>query len=252
MTDLDTLVATLDTLLDSARFDDYCPNGLQIQGRAEVHTLVTGVTACEALIDAALEREADALLVHHGYFWRGEPATLTGMRRRRIGKLLAADLSLLAYHLPLDAHPELGNNAQLARRLGLVATGVLNADGVGSVGRLDASLTGAELGKRIERALGRAPLHVPGPDGAAGAIESVAWCTGGAQGLIDRAADLGVDAYITGEASEPTVHVARERGLHFFAAGHHATERFGVQAVGDHVAAELGLRHEFVDVDNPV
>ncbi|TFH24144.1 MAG: Nif3-like dinuclear metal center hexameric protein [Myxococcales bacterium] len=252
MTELATLVSTLDALLESARFDDYCPNGLQIEGRAQVRTLVSGVTACEALLDAAIERGADAVLVHHGYFWRGERATITGMRRRRIGKLLGADISLIAYHLPLDAHRELGNNAQLALRLGLVATDVMNADGVGSVGRLDAPLTGAELGERIEHALGRTPLHVPGPGGGSGPIESVAWCTGAAQGMIDRAADLGVDAYITGEASEQTVHVARERGLHFFAAGHHATERFGVQAVGDHLAEKFGIRHEFVDVENPV
>ncbi len=252
MTDLATVVRTLDDLLEAERFSDYCPNGLQIEGRQHIERLVTGVTACEALIDAAIERDADAILVHHGYFWRGESPTLTGMKRRRIAKLLQSEISLLAYHLPLDAHPRLGNNAQLASRLGLIATGSMNEDGVGSVGRMDTSLTGEELYKRIADSLGREPLHVPGPGGPAGRIETVAWCTGAAQGMIDQAADLGVDAYITGEASEPTVHVARERGVHFFAAGHHATERFGVQAVGEHLADAFGITHEFVDIDNPV
>ncbi len=252
MTDLATVVRTLDDLLEAERFSDYCPNGLQIEGRQHIERLVTGVTACEALIDAAIERDADAILVHHGYFWRGESPTLTGMKRRRIAKLLQSEISLLAYHLPLDAHPRLGNNAQLASRLGLIATGSMNEDGVGSVGRMDPSLTGEELYKRIADSLGREPLHVPGPGGPAGRIETVAWCTGAAQGMIDQAADLGVDAYITGEASEPTVHVARERGVHFFAAGHHATERFGVQAVGEHLADAFGITHEFVDIDNPV
>ena len=252
MTDLAAVVRTLDDLLDAARFSDYCPNGLQVEGRQHIERLVTGVTACEALIDAAIERDADAILVHHGYFWRGESPTLTGMKRRRIAKLLQSEISLLAYHLPLDAHPRLGNNAQLASRLGLIATGSMNEDGVGSVGRMDTSLTGEELRRRIADSLGREPLHVPGPGGPAGRIEKVAWCTGAAQGMIDRAADLGVDAYITGEASEPTVHVARERGVHFFAAGHHATERFGVQAVGEHLAEAFGITHEFVDIENPV
>lgn len=252
---LNDLTRALDDTLQASRFSDYCPNGLQVQGRNEVHKLVTGVTASEALIDAAIATGADAILVHHGYFWKGESPVVTGMKRRRLGKLLAHDISLLAYHLPLDAHPVLGNNAQLALRLGLTREGALfpgDSRSVGEVGILDSALTPEQLSMRISAALGRTPLHISGQsEHAATSIRRVAWCTGGAQGFIDQAIALGVDAYLSGEISEPTVHAARESGVHYFALGHHASERYGVQALGQWCAEQFGLDHQFIDIDNP-
>jgi len=248
---LTDLVAALDDLLAPQLFDDYCPNGLQVEGRAEVATLVTGVTASQALLDAAVAAGADAVLVHHGYFWKGEDPAVRGMKRRRLATLLAHDLSLIAYHLPLDAHPTLGNNARLAAVLGLEVTGDLERGtprSVGFVGRLAQPTAGAAFAAHLAHRLGRPPLHVPG---ATEEVTTIAWCTGGAQHYIEQAAALGVDAYLTGEVSEPTVHVARETGLHFYAAGHHATERYGVQAIGDHLAQQFALRHHFIDIDNP-
>jgi dinuclear metal center YbgI/SA1388 family protein len=244
------LVAALDDLLAPRLFDDYCPNGVQVQGRSEVATLVTGVTASQALLDAAVAKGADAVLVHHGYFWKGEDPTVRGMKRRRLATLLAHDISLIAYHLPLDAHPTLGNNARLAAVLGLETTGDLEcgaARSVGFTGRITQPMTGTAFAEHIGQRLCRAPLYVPG---AAEVFATIAWCTGGAQHHIEQAVDLGVDAYLTGEVSEPTVHIARETGLHFFAAGHHATERYGVQALGDHLAAQFALQHHFIDIDN--
>jgi len=248
---LNAFVQTLDDLLQSARFNDYCPNGLQVEGRAEVRTLITGVTASEALIDAAIELKADAILVHHGYFWKGERAEITGMKRRRLGKLITHDISLLAYHLPLDAHPVLGNNAQLAQRLGFVRDGALfphDPRAVGDVGTLAQAMTADALSRHIAQVLGRQPLHIAGNDRP---IRRVGWCTGGAQGFIEQAIARGVDAYFSGEISEPTVHAARESGVHYWAMGHHASERYGVQALGEWCARELGLTHQFVDIDNP-
>ncbi|APZ42463.1 Nif3-like dinuclear metal center hexameric protein [Acidihalobacter ferrooxydans] len=248
MARLGDIVAWCDELLQPNRFRDYCPNGLQVEGREEVRTLVSGVTATQALIDAALDLNADAILVHHGYFWRGEDARVIGMRRKRLRSLLANDLSLIAYHLPLDAHPEVGNNAQLAARLGLQFEASLNTEGVGSLGHLAAPMRGVDFAQHIERTLGRAPVWV---DGGPERIERIAWCTGGAQGYIEQAADAGVDAYLSGEISEQTTHVARERGLHYFAAGHHATERYGAPALGERLATRFALTHHFVDIDNP-
>ncbi len=248
---LNDLIARLDDLLQPARFADYCPNGLQVQGRAEVRHVVSGVTASEALIDAAIAEGADAILVHHGYFWKGENPVVTGMKRRRLGKLLAHDISLLAYHLPLDAHPQLGNNAQLALRLGLLREGPLfplDSRAVGDVGTLPETMTAAALAAHIGAVLGRAPLHI---DAGGRDIRRLAWCTGGAQGFIEQAVAMGVDAYLSGEISEPTVHTARESGVHYFALGHHASERYGVQALGDWCAREFGLTHRFIDIDNP-
>ena len=244
------LTAYCDQLLEPGKFRDYCPNGLQIEGRAEINVIVSGVTASMALIEAAIEREADALLVHHGYFWRGEPEPLVGMKQRRIKRLLAHDINLLAYHLPLDAHPELGNNACLARRLDFEVEGPLNRENIGLYGRLRRPMTPSELTAVIEQRLGRRPLHIASGEDER-VIETIAWCTGGAQRSIQQAADLGVDAYLSGEISESTVHVARECGIDYFAAGHHATERGGVEALGDHLANQFGLRHEFVDIWNP-
>ncbi len=251
MVALSELIAYTDALLDSGACSDYCPNGLQVEGRAEIRRLVSGVTASRALVEAGIAAGADALLVHHGWFWRGEDARVTGMRRGRLAALLGADMSLIAYHLPLDAHGELGNNVQLARRLGLRVGGRFARAGgveIGLHGNLEPPLSPEAFARRIGAALGRAPLHVPG---RADPIRTLAWCTGAAQNYIEAAAALGVDAYLTGEVSEPTVHAARETGLHFFAAGHHATERYGVQALGAHLARRFDLEHEFIDIDNP-
>jgi len=245
------LVSYIDSLLDIGSFHDYCPNGLQVEGRPEVCRLVSGVTASLALMEAAVEREADAILVHHGYFWNGEDPRIVGMKHRRLKVLLSTGISLLAYHLPLDAHPELGNNAQLGRLLGLSTGGSFGPEGNPNIalhGELAQPMDGAEFARHVARVLGREPLYLPG---GAGAIRTIGWCSGGAQGLIEQAASLGLDAYLSGEVSEQTVHVAREMGIHFFAAGHHATERYGPSALGTHLADRFGLAHEFVDIDNP-
>ena len=246
------LHSTLNTLLKPDDFRDYCPNGLQVEGKAAINTLVTGVTASQTLIDSAIERGGDAILVHHGYFWRGEEPTITGIRKNRLKTILDNDLSLLAYHLPLDAHPQLGNNAQLGLKLGFRTEADLDPhhkSSVGVWGYLEQPCSGEELSARITEQLDREPLHIPGK---AKQIEKIGWCTGSAQSYIEIAHEAGVDAYLTGEVSEQTVHFARETGIHFFAAGHHATERYGVQAVGQYLANEFGITHEYVDIDNPV
>ncbi|UNG17802.1 Nif3-like dinuclear metal center hexameric protein [Stutzerimonas zhaodongensis] len=247
---LTTLVDESDRFLNAARIPDYCPNGLQVEGRPQVQRIVSGVTASQALLDAAVEAQADVVLVHHGYFWKNEDPRVVGIKQRRLKTLLSNDISLLAYHLPLDVHPEVGNNVQLARLLGLTIEGALEPDNprsVGLVGALDTPLTPADFMRRVHAALGREPLMVEGP----GLIRRIAWCTGGAQGYIDQAVTAGVDAYLTGEVSEPTVHIARENGLSFFAAGHHATERYGVQALGEHLAKQFAIEHLFIDCPNP-
>jgi dinuclear metal center YbgI/SA1388 family protein len=249
--ELDVLVALADEVLQPAGFDDYCPNGLQVEGRSRVTRLVSGVTACQQLLDAAAEQGADAILVHHGLFWRGENPVLTGMKKRRVASLLRHDISLLAYHLPLDAHPDYGNNASLARLLGISVEGPLapnDSNVVGNVGSLETAIPMAELVERISRALSREPLFV---GDAERRVSRVAWCTGGGQGYIEQAVAQGADVYITGEVSEQTVHVAREEGIQFIAAGHHATERYGVQALGHHLAKTLAIEHQFIDVANP-
>lgn len=251
-TQLSELMAHLEGLLEPARFQDYCPNGLQVEGRGEVARLVTGVTACQALVDAAIDWQADAILVHHGYFWRGEDPCVTGMKRRRLASLLANDISLIAYHLPLDAHPELGNNACFGRLIDVADVTSLaggSEEGVGNVGTLGEPVEVAQLLERLADLTGRAPLHV-GPDG--GQVSRVAWCTGAAQGYIDAAVAASADVFITGEVSEQTVHIAREEGIHFIAAGHHATERYGVQAVAQNLVERFGIEHRFIDIDNPV
>ena len=252
MVTLKALVEYTDSLLAVENFSDYCPNGLQVEGRPEVHCLVSGVTASLELVEAAIAAEADAILVHHGYFWKGEDECVTGMKRQRLQRLLGTGTSLLAYHLPLDAHPQLGNNAQLAERLGFQARGSFGNDAglsLAQYGTLPHPLEAAALGALIDERLGRTPLHVPGRSAS---IETVGWCTGAAQSYIDAAVEAGLDAFISGEISEPTVHIARECGIHYYAAGHHATERFGVQALGAHLAGHFGIQHRFIDVDNPV
>ena len=243
------LVEYLEGLLQPANFRDYCPNGLQVEGRAEIVRVVAGATASQALLDAAVARGADAVLVHHGYFWKGEDGRVTGIRRQRLKTLLGHDINLLAYHLPLDAHPELGNNAQLASRLDWQPDGRFGEQDIGWLGQAAAPTTAGRLAERIAIELGRQPLLIGDPQRP---VRRLGWCTGGAQGYFEQAIALGVDAFISGEISEQTVHLARESGVAYLACGHHATERYGVAALAAHLAAQCGLQCEFVDVDNPV
>ncbi|MEE1950716.1 Nif3-like dinuclear metal center hexameric protein [Pseudomonas alcaligenes] len=248
---LNTLVQEADRFLNAARIADYCPNGLQVEGRPQVRRIVSGVTASQALLEAAVEAEADVVLVHHGYFWKGEDARVTGMKRRRLQTLLGHDISLLAYHLPLDLHPEVGNNVQLARQLEITVEGPLDPDNpkvVGLLGSLAEPMTARDFARRVQEVLGREPLLVEG----AGMVRRIGWCTGGGQGYIDDAIAAGVDLFLTGEASEQTFHSARENGVSFIAAGHHATERYGVQALGDYLARRFAIEHLFIDCPNPV
>lgn len=251
-TQLSQILTLCDDLLQPGQFDDYCPNGLQVEGAESVDRIVTGVTANQALIEAAIDSDAQAILVHHGYFWKGDSPRVTGMLRNRLRLLLSHNISLLAYHLPLDAQPEFGNNVQLANLLDIEVESGLEANrerSIGLVGRLSRPMQGKDFAEHLRAKLNREPLHV---EGRSQTIETIAWCTGAAQGFIEKAVGLKVDAYLTGEVSESTVHVARETGIHFFAAGHHATERYGIQALGARLAGELGVEHQFVDIDNPV
>jgi len=243
------LVNYLDGLMMPGKFRDYCPNGLQVEGCSEITRLVAGVTASQALLDAAVERQADAILVHHGYFWKGEDGRVTGIRRRRLATLLANDINLLAYHLPLDAHPELGNNAQLARHLGWLPEGRFGEQDIAWLGAVAEPCDLSTLTARVAGVLGRQPMVF---GDAARLVRRIAWCSGGAQGYFEQAIALGVDAYLSGEISEQTVHLARESGVAYLAAGHHATERFGVQALAEHLAQQFGITCDFVDLDNPV
>jgi len=243
------LVSYLDGLLQPAKFRDYCPNGLQVEGRAEVTRVVAGVTASQALLDAAVARGADAVLVHHGYFWKGEDGRVTGIRRNRLKTLLEHDINLFAYHLPLDAHPELGNNAQLASRLGWQADGRFGEQDIAWLGRVGAVTTAGALAGQVAGGLARTPMLIGDPQRP---ISRLGWCTGSAQGYFEQAIALGVDAFISGEISEQTVHLARESGVAYLACGHHATERYGVAALAAHLSVQCGLHCEFVDVDNPV
>ncbi|AYC34224.1 Nif3-like dinuclear metal center hexameric protein [Pseudomonas cavernae] len=248
---LTTLVEEAERYLDAARISDYCPNGLQVEGRPQVRRIVSGVTASQALLDAAVAADADVVLVHHGYFWKGENPCITGMKQRRLKTLLSHDISLLAYHLPLDLHAEVGNNVQLARQLDIVVEGPLepgNPRTVGLVGSLAEPMSPRDFARRVQEVLGREPLLVEG----AGMVRRIGWCTGGGQGYIDQAIAAGVDLYLTGEASEQTFHSARENGISFIAAGHHATERYGVQALGDYLARRFAIEHLFIDCANPV
>ncbi|MEY4363008.1 MAG: hypothetical protein RLZZ24_360 [Pseudomonadota bacterium] len=237
-------------LLQPERFKDYGPNGLQVEGRDEVRHLVSGVTASLALIDAAIAAKADAIFVHHGLFWRGQDGTVTGWMKQRLARLLAHDISLFAYHLPLDAHPELGNNAQLGLRLGWQAQRSFGEQALGLIAQPQQTFADAQaLANHVQTCLQRAPTAVVSGDGRA--LKHIAWCTGGAQGYFEDAIAAGADAFITGEISEPQAHLARETGVAFLACGHHATERYGAPAVAAHLAAQLGLTHQFIDIDNP-
>jgi dinuclear metal center YbgI/SA1388 family protein len=245
------LLNAFDTLLEPQRFRDYGPNGLQVEGKQELRRIVSGVTASRALIEAAIAAQADAIFVHHGLFWRGHDGRVTGWLKQRLALLLAHDINLFAYHLPLDAHPELGNNAQLGRVLGLQASSRFGEQDLGFAGALaggDGFASAQALAQHVEAALKHqvvlvAPHQRP--------VRGIAWCTGGAQGYFESAIAAGVDAFITGEISEPQAHYARECGVAFLACGHHASERYGAPAVAAHVAAQLGLEHEFIDIDNP-
>lgn len=251
MVTLQELTQYTNTLLRIDRFKDYCPNGLQVEGVGEVQKLVTGVTASQALLDAASAKQADVILVHHGYFWKNEDPRVIGIKRTRLAALLQNDISLLAYHLPLDAHSEIGNNAQLAQLLGIKLDGALRSEPqsfCGSHGHLHQAMKAEDFKRLIDAKLGRSCIHVnAGPV----SITNVGWCTGAGQGFIELAVEQNLDAYISGEISEPTAHVAREAGIHYFAAGHHATERFGIQALGQQLAKKFSLSHEFIDIDNP-
>lgn len=245
------LLQAFDELLLPDRFKDYGPNGLQVEGREQVRRLVSGVTASRALIEAAIARQADAILVHHGLFWRGQDGRVTGWMKQRLALLLAHDINLFAYHLPLDAHPELGNNAQLGRRLGLRASGRFGEQDLGFIGEREDGQAFADvraLAGHVEQVLGRPVTCVAG---SGGPVRSVAWCTGGAQSYFEAAIAAGADAFLTGEISEPQAHYARECGVSFLACGHHATERYGAPAVAAHVAGQLGLEHVFIDIENP-
>ncbi|MGR5236575.1 Nif3-like dinuclear metal center hexameric protein [Vibrio alfacsensis] len=232
---------------------DYAPNGMQIEGKPEITRIVTGVTASQALIDKAIELKADALIVHHGYFWKGEPEPIRGMKGNRIRSLIKNDINLYGYHLPLDIHPELGNNAELARLLDIEVEGGLEGhpQSVAMFGRLKHAMTAAEFANKINQVLNREPLHIA-PENADKMIETVGWCTGGGQDYIELAAQHCLDAFISGEISERTTYSARELDIHYFSAGHHATERYGIKALGEWIAKEHGLEVEFIDIDNPV
>lgn len=269
------LTEFLSGILMPERFRDYCPNGLQVEGRAEVRRIVCGVTANQALIEAAIACDADALLVHHGWFWKNEDGRLTGFRKQRLQSLLAHDINLFAYHLPLDAHAELGNNAQLARRLGWTTTGRFAEQEIGFLGvpaavtpapttrprsgqdplakpdSLDAAggTLASDIARRVEQVLGRTPLLA---GDAQREVRTIAWCSGGAQGYFEQAIVAGADLYVSGEISEQTVHLARESGVPYLAAGHHATERYGVMALGAHLAEQCGIDCDYVEIENPV
>lgn len=246
----DELARIMDVQLEAAKFHDYCPNGLQVEGRREVSYLVCGVTASLALIEEAIARGADALLVHHGWFWKSEERRLVGQRRQRLARLLAHDINLYAYHLPLDAHPELGNNAQLAALMGWQVEGNFAEQAIGFHGRPASSgQTAAALARQLEQRLGRTPLLV---GDATRPVQRIAWCSGGAQDYFEEALSTGADCFVSGEISEPCYHLALESGIPYIAAGHHATERYGVQALARWLSESQGLRCEYVELANPV
>ena len=249
---LPELVRYCEDLLSVSLFRDYCPNGLQVEGKPQVKKIVSGVTASQSLLDAAVAMQADLILVHHGYFWKGENERVVGIKKQRLSTLLGNDISLLAFHLPLDAHAELGNNAQLAKKMNWHVLSGLDGElghAIGMVGELAQAQSADQFSAEMTRVLGRSVQHIQGIDRP---IKKIAWCTGAAQGYIEKALEVGVDAYISGEISEQTVHIAREAGIDYFAAGHHATERYGVQALGEHLKQRFGVEHCYVEIDNPV
>ncbi|MDN3648743.1 Nif3-like dinuclear metal center hexameric protein [Reinekea marina] len=243
--DLDTYLADL---LKVEKFKDYCPNGLQVEGSNVIEKIVTGVTASQRLIDEAIAHNAQAILVHHGYFWKGENQAIAGIKKSRIAALLEHDINLYAYHLPLDAHETLGNNVQLASQLGWQVQGSLGQS-LSLFGKVDGLETGATLQRKLTEALDFDVIHIGEENDE---IETVAWCTGAAQDELERAIEAGVDAFVSGEISERTVHLALESGVHYFAAGHHATERGGVKALGEHLEQRFDIEVQFIDLPIPV
>lgn len=246
------LLRYMDELLQAKIIEDYCPNGLQVQGKEEIHTIVSGVTACQALLDKAVEVNADAIIVHHGYFWRGESPVVAGIAYNRISTLIKNNINLFTYHLPLDLHPKYGNNVMLGKVLDIKIVDrkpLIGYEDLTTIGEFKQPVSGNELAELLEIKLQRKPLYVKG---SSKPIKRVAWCTGAAQNYIIEAASYDVDAYITGEISEQTFHLANELGIHFYAAGHHATEIYGVKALSEHIADKFKLQHHFIDVDNPV
>lgn len=249
---LNELMTYLDDVLKPHLVKDYCPNGLQVEGKEKINKVITGVTASEALIDAAIDSGADAILVHHGYFWKGENPTIRGMKKTRLKKLLQHDISLIAYHLPIDVHPELGNNAQLASLLNISKVTPLESiapAGIVMHGQLEPPLDSTSFAKKLKLILQREPLV---SSVRTQPIKTIAWCSGGGQNYIDAAAEAGIDAFFSGEASEQTIHSSREQGIDFFAAGHHATERCGVKSVGESLASHFDIDVQFIDIHNPV
>lgn len=241
------LQSYLHDYLQVSDFKDYAPNGLQVEGSREIKTIVTGVTACQALIDEAIRLKADAILVHHGYFWKSEPEVITGFKQKRIKTLLINDINLFGYHLPLDAHSELGNNALLGKLWGL--EDITPTPGLVKLGKLGKAVSINDFKALVSKSLQRDVLHLPGgPE----QVKTIAWCSGGAQGYIDQAIQWGADVYISGEVSEQTTHLAKECQVHYLAAGHHATERLGIQKLGEHLAEKFNLTCHFVDIPNPV
>ncbi len=253
MTQLNSIVEYCNDLLKINEFKDYCPNGLQVEGKSDVKRMICGVTACQDLIDAAIEKQADMILVHHGYFWKNESAVITGIKRKRIQRLLENEISLVAYHLPLDAHPQFGNNITLAGKLDIAAAVSLTqgpSKGLLWNGEFSVAMSAVDVSTRIENQLKRKPLHLA--DSSNKMIKTIGWCTGGAQHYIEEAAAMGLDAFISGEVSEQTFHLAKELDIHYFAAGHHATESYGVQALAAQLSSQFGVQAEFVDIANPV
>lgn len=249
MINRDELVSYINKFLKIDIFHDYCPNGLQIEGKPTIQTIVTGVTGNLALIEKAIAQHADLMLVHHGLFWKKDPFPIVGLKKARFQKILNADLNVMAYHLPLDSHLELGNNAQLAKFLNIHVEGQLVEEPYVWFGEFAEPISTEEFSQRIFEKLGRLPLHIAG---TARKIKKIAWCSGGGQDFIEKTLSLGIDCYFSGEISESTVHIAREAKIHYFAAGHHATERYGIKALGEHLAEKFQLNHHFIDIENPV
>ncbi len=248
MVTLTELVSYTHKLLNVEQFQDYSPNGLQIEGKQHIQMLATGVTASLDVIQKAIEMKADALMVHHGYFWKGESQTITGFKKKRIALLIKHDISLLAYHLPLDAHIQYGNNACLGKMLGITTTDVMDKQGIGNIGTFKSPITLSRLVNQVEQLLSKRVVVIAGGEHP---IKRIAWCSGGAQKYLMNAAAMGADVYLSGEISENTVHEARELGIHYIAAGHHATERYGIQALAQHLTTTFCLKHEYIDSDNP-
>ena len=248
---LTELVEYSNSLLNIGEFDDYAPNGLQIEGRAEVNKIATAVTASLAVIKQAIEWQADMLLVHHGYFWKGESPVLQGIKGKRVKQLLKNNISLVGYHLPLDAHSELGNNAIWGQEIGVKNSSPISNGNLVWQGELDVVMTGSELACKMEKLFGRVPLHIQ-PHNLSRKLKSIAWCSGGAQSYLEKIADYDIDAFLTGEASEYCFHIANELNIDFFSCGHHATEKFGITALGEHLADKFAVDVMFIDENNPI